>query len=255
MKLRFARLLAISGAIAWPFFSHAAEVQVAVAANFTAPMKEIAAAFERDTGHRALLAFGATGKFYAQIKNGAPFEVFLAADAKTPAKLEDEGAAVAGSRFTYAIGKLVLWSAQPGYVDERGEVLAKGAFRHLAIANPKTAPYGAAAMEVLRRLGLAESLADRLVTGENIAQAYQFVASGNAELGFVALSQVMDDGKLAGGSAWIVPEDYYGEIRQDAAILATGRDNPAAQALVDYLKGDAAAAIIGAYGYGRQSPR
>ncbi|WP_407279130.1 molybdate ABC transporter substrate-binding protein [Aromatoleum evansii] len=229
----------------------AAEVQVAVAANFTAPMHRIAAAFERDTGHKARLAFGASGKFYAQIRNGAPFELFLSADDTTPAKLEEEGAAVAGSRFTYAIGRLVLWSAQAGVVDDKGEVLRRGAFAHLAVANPKTAPYGAAALEVMRKLGVAEALAAKLVTGENIAQTHQFVASGNAELGFVALSQVWDDGRLKGGSAWIVPAGLHAPLRQDAVILARGRDNPAARSLADYLRGAQAAAIIKSYGYGQ----
>ena len=250
MKFRFARLLVAVSCIASVVAAHAAEVHVAVAANFTAPMQKIAAEFERDTGHTALLAFGATGKFYAQIRNGAPFEVFLAADDKTPARLDEEGATVPGSRFTYAIGRLVLWSAQPGVVDDQGEVLGRGDFRHLAVANPKTAPYGAAGMEVLRRLGLADGIAARLVTGENISQTYQFVATGNAELGFVALSQVMADGKLSGGSAWQVPAGLYDPIRQDAVILAAGRDKPAARALADYLRGDKAVAIIKSYGYG-----
>lgn len=229
----------------------AAEVQVAVASNFTAPMQQIAAAFERQTGHEAKLAFGATGKFYAQIRNGAPFAVLLAADAKTPEKLVADGVAVADSRFTYAIGRLVLWSAKPGVIDGGGEVLRHGDFRHLAIANPKTAPYGAAAVEVLERLGVAERVRDRLVTGENIAQTHQFVATGNAELGFVALSQVTQDGKLTGGSAWIVPAELHGEIRQGAVLLAAGRDNPAAHALLDFLRGDEAARILRAYGYDR----
>lgn len=226
------------------------EVQVAVAANFTAPMQRIAADFERDTGHKALLAFGATGKFYAQIRNGAPFEVFLAADAATPARLEEEGATVPGSRFTYAIGRLVLWSARPGFVDDKGEVLERGDFRHLAVANPRTAPYGVAGLEVLRRLGLAERLGNKLVTGENISQTHQFVATGNAELGFLALSQVTADGRLTGGSAWNVPAELYDPIRQDAVLLAAGRDNPAARALAGYLRGAKAIAIIKSYGYG-----
>ena len=228
----------------------AAEVSVAVAANFTAPMQKIAAEFERDTGHKARLAFGASGKFYAQIRNGAPFEVFLSADDTTPSRLEEEGAAVAGSRFTYAIGKLVLWSAQPGVVDDQGAVLKRGAFAHLAVANPKTAPYGAAALQVLRKLGVAEALAPKLVTGENIAQTHQFVASGNAELGFVALSQVWADGRLSGGSAWQVPAELHEPLRQDAVILAAGRDKPVARALAQYLRGPKAVAIIKSYGYG-----
>ena len=229
--------------------SQSAEVQVAVAANFTAPMQKIAAEFEKDTGHKAQLSFGATGKFYAQIKNGAPFEVFLAADDEIPAKLETEGDAVPGSRFTYAIGKLMLWSAQPGYVDDQGAVLKKSQFQHLAIANPKTAPYGAAAMEVLTHLNLLDAVQPKLVTGENIAQAHQFVATGNAQLGFVALSQVMENGKLTGGSGWQVPANLYEPIRQDAVILAKGKDQPAAEALMKYLKGRKATAIIKSYGY------
>jgi molybdate transport system substrate-binding protein len=232
-----------------PLTAIADDVQVAVAANFTAPMQKIAAAFARDTGHRAVLAFGATGKFYAQINNGAPFDVLLAADDSTPARLEDEGSGVAGSRFTYAIGSLVLWSAREGYVDPQGRILADGDFRHLALANPKTAPYGAAALETLERLGLRERLQPRFVQGENIAQAHQFVASGNAELGFVALSQVTEDGRIARGSAWVVPADQHAPIRQDALLLRHGEGNPAAQALLVYLRGDTAAALIRAYGY------
>jgi molybdate transport system substrate-binding protein len=227
----------------------AAEVQVAVAANFTAPMQLIAADFEKATGHKAQLSFGATGKFYAQIKNGAPFDVLLAADDETPARLEKEGAAVAGSRFTYAIGQLALWSVKPGYVDDKGEVLKQGTFAHLAIANPKLAPYGAAAVETLNKLGLLAALQPRFVQGENIAQTFQFVSTGNAELGFVALSQVYADGKLKSGSAWVVPAGLHNPIRQDAVVLARGKDNPAALALMNYLKTKKAQAIIRAYGY------
>jgi molybdate transport system substrate-binding protein len=227
----------------------AADVQVAVAANFTAPMQKIAADFEKVTGHKALLSFGSTGKLYAQIRNGAPFGVLLAADDKTPAKLEQEGLAVGGSRFTYAIGQLALWSAKPGYVDDKGEVLKKGRFAHLAIANPKLAPYGAAAVEALTKMGLLASLEGKFVQGENIAQTYQFTSTGNAELGFVALSQVYADGKLKGGSAWIVPASLHSPIRQDAVVLSQGKDNPAAAALVSFLKSDKARAVIKSYGY------
>jgi molybdate transport system substrate-binding protein len=225
------------------------EVQVAVAANFTAPMKQIAADFEKDTGHKAVAAFGATGKFYAQIKNGAPFEVLLAADDTTPAKLEAEGAAIAGSRFTYATGRLVLWSARPGFVDDKGEMLKKGEFKHVAIANPKLAPYGAAAVEALTALKLIDAVQAKFVQAENIAQAYQFVVTGNAELGFVALSQVMKDGKIGEGSAWVVPANLHQPIRQDVVILANGKGKPAAEALLKYLKGDKAKAVIKSYGY------
>lgn len=225
------------------------EVHVAVAANFSAPMKEIAAAFERESGHKVLATIGATGKFYAQIKNGAPFQVLLAADDETPARLEQEGHAPAGTRFTYAIGKLVLWSPQAGLVDARGEVLSQGSFAHLAIANPKLAPYGAAAMQTLDKLKLSERLAPRLVQGDSIGQAHQFVVSGAAQLGFVALSQVSSGGKLQSGSAWVVPETMYAPLRQDAVLLAPGKDKPAASAFLRYLGSEPARAVIRAYGY------
>ena len=228
---------------------HAEEVQVAVAANFTAPMQQIAVQFEKESGHKALLSFGATGKFYAQISNGAPFEILLAADDETPAKLEKEGLGVAGSRFTYAIGKLVLWSANPDLVDAAGAVLKTGNFKHLALANPKTAPYGAAAMEVMSKLAVLSDLQPRFVQGESIAQAQQFVSTGNAELGFVALSQVFKDGKLASGSMWEVPANLYAPILQDAVLLEKGKGKAAAVALMTYLKGEKAKAIIKSYGY------
>jgi molybdate transport system substrate-binding protein len=225
------------------------EVQVAVAANFTAPIQAIAKDFEKDTGHTLVASFGATGQFYAQIRNGAPFEVFLSADDKTPARLEREGATVNGSRFTYATGTLALWSARPGYVDDKGEVLKRQDYQHLAIANPKAAPYGLAATQVLNKLGLTDATRSRLVEGQSITQAYQFASSANAELGFVALSQVYKDGKLTGGSAWVVPAALHDPIRQDAVILTKGQDSAAAKALVDYLKGPKAAAIIKSFGY------
>jgi molybdate transport system substrate-binding protein len=230
---------------------HAEEVQVAVASNFTAPIQAIASEFEKDTGHKLIAAYGATGQFYTQIKNGAPFEVFLAADDTTPARLESEGDTVKGSRFTYAVGTLALWSAKNDYVDAKGQVLRDNTFQHLSIANPKAAPYGLAATQVLDKLGLTGQVKDKIVEGQNITQAYQFVSTGNAELGFVALSQVFKDGKLASGSAWIVPAELHDPIKQDAVILGKGRDNPAAKALMDYLKGPKAAAIIQTYGYQR----
>ena len=227
----------------------AAEVNVAVAANFTAPMKQIAAEFEKETGHKAVLSYGSSGKFYAQIKNGAPFQLFLSADDEKPATLEKDGLIVSGSRFTYAIGTLVLWSAKPGFVDAKGDVLSKGAFGKIAIANPKLAPYGSAAIEVLTRQGVLAAVTPKFVQGENISQTFQFVSSGNAELGFVALSQVMKDGKISSGSAWIVPAKLHAPIRQDAVLLATGKDNAAARALLVYLKSDKAKKIIRSYGY------
>lgn len=225
------------------------DIQVAAAANFTAPMKEIAAAFEKETGHVVKAAYGSTGKLYAQITNGAPFEALLAADAARPTKLVEEGAAVADSQFTYATGSLALWSSKPDFVDDEGKVLGTDDFNKVAIANPKTAPYGAAAIEVLTGLGLLEQFQPKFVTGESIAQVFQFVSSGNADLGFVALSQIMEKGKITGGSAWIIPGTLHEPIRQDAVALEKGRDKPAVTALMEYLKGDEAQAIIKSFGY------
>jgi molybdate transport system substrate-binding protein len=237
----FIFLLALMGSTA-----HPAEVTVAVAANFAAPMQRIAAAFETDTGHRAKIAVGATGAFYTQIRNGAPFDVLLAADDETPARIEADALAVKGSRFTYAVGRLALWSAKPGVVDDHGEVLEREDLDRIAIANPKLAPYGKAAVETMQKLGVYERLKPRIVQAENIGQAFQFVATGNAPIGFVALSQVVQ----AKGSKWIVPDDLHAPLRQDAVLLAHGKNNEAATALMRYLKGDKARGIIRAYGYG-----
>ena len=236
--------------LAWSFgVVHAQAVQVAVASNFTAPMQKIAAAFEQDSAHRLVLSFGATGRFYAQINNGAPFDVLLAADSDTPERLCRENLAVSASRFHYAQGQLVLWSAQAGMVDPRGDVLRTGTFTHLAIANPRLAPYGTAAMQVLDKMQLQSRLQPRLVQGESITQAYQFVASGNAQLGFVAASQIMADGRLVSGSAWMVPPELYAPLLQDAVLLNKGRDSLGARALLSYLKSDKARTIMRAYGY------
>ncbi|MBN2887615.1 MAG: molybdate ABC transporter substrate-binding protein [Chromatiaceae bacterium] len=231
------------------FAAQAERVQIAVAANFTAPMKEIAEAFAQDSGHEVEAAFGSSGKFYAQIQNGAPFEILLAADAQTPAKLAEEGLALAETAFTYAKGTLVLWSKDAERIQDGPETLRAGQFRKLAIANPRLAPYGAAAMETLEHFNLVETLEPRLVKGDNIAQTYQFAATGNAELGFVALSQVYRDGALVEGSAWTVPADFHGPIQQDAILLKRGSDNAAARALLDYLKGETAREIIRRFGY------
>ncbi|MDR2189545.1 MAG: molybdate ABC transporter substrate-binding protein [Azonexus sp.] len=249
MKHLPALLACLFAALCLTASASAGEVRVAVAANFAAPAQRIAAAFEGATGHRAALAFGATGKFYAQISHGAPFEVLLAADAATPARLAAEGLAVADSRLTYAVGRLALWSAGADVVDDQGKILGRGHFRRLAIANPKTAPYGAAAIETLSRLKLLETVRPKLTQGENIAQTWQFVSTGNAELGFVALSQITQDGKLTGGSVWIVPDDLHAPLRQDAILLAKGKNNAAAAAFMDYLKTPSARAIMGAFGY------
>ncbi len=228
---------------------YAEEVLVAVAANFTAPMQKIAAEFEKDSGHKAVLSFGATGKFYAQIANGAPFEVFLSADDEAPVRLEKEKFAVAGTRFVYAIGRVVLWSSKEGYVDGKGEVLRKGGFQHVALANPKTAPYGAAAMQAMQKMGVLDTLRGKIVQGENIAQAHQFISTGNAELGFVALSQVFKDGRVTSGSVWIVPAGLHEPIRQEAVLLGKGQGKAAATALMSYLKSDKVREIIKSFGY------
>ena len=199
-------------------------------------MQVIAADFEKDTGHQAQLAFGSTGKFYAKIRNGAPFDVLLAADVETPTRLNKEGRAVSGSRFPYAIGQLALWSARPAYVDARGDVLKLGTFRFLAIANPRLAPYGAAAVETLNGLGLLAAIQPCFVQGGNIARTFPFDRTGNAELGFVALSRIVEGGKLKSGSVWIVPASLHRPIRQDAVVLARGKDNPAALELMKYLR-------------------
>ncbi len=230
--------------------SLAEEVQVAVAANFSAPIEEIGKAFNKATGHQLKVSTGASGKFYAQIKNGAPFQVFLSADEEKPIQLEKEGLAIQGTRFTYAIGKLVLWSADPAVVDAKGKVLEKNQFNKIAIANPKTAPYGEAAMEALTALKLKSQIEPKIVMGENISQTYQFVATGNAAVGFVALSQITKDNQLTGGSTWVVPETLYSPINQDAVLLVNGKDSAAARQLLAFLKGDEALKVIKSYGYG-----
>lgn len=227
----------------------AAEVKLAVAANFAAPMKEIAQAFESATGHKLLVTPGATGKFYAQIANGAPFEVFVAADDETPARLEKEGFGVPGTRFTYAIGQLALWSSVPAYVDGAGQVLKTGNFKYLAIANPKVAPYGKAAVQVMQNMGIHAQLEPRIVQGESIAQAHQFIATGNAQLGFVALSQITEEGRVKSGSAWIVPENMHDVLRQDAILLNPGKQSEAARSLLAFMKSEKAKKIIRSYGY------
>ena len=252
MLPRLHRLLALTAALAFTTLARADVVQVAVAANFTAPARALAEVFARTTGHEARLSFGATGAFYTQIKNGAPFDVLLAADDERPARLEKEGDTVPGSRFTYATGQLVLWSAKPGFVDDQGAVLKGGHFGKIAIANPKNAPYGAAAVEAMEKLGLAATLQPKLVTGESIGQTFNFIATGNAELGFVALAQVLEGGKLKSGSMWVVPAQYHAPIIQDAVILNRAASNPAAKAWMELLKTPQSKALIRSYGYEAQ---
>ena len=233
----------------WSVGAGAAEVRVAVAANFSTPMQQIARSFEQTTGHKAILSIGSTGRFYAQIRNGAPLDVFLAADDETPLRIEKEGFGVAGSRFTYARGRLVLWSKQAGRVDGQGEVLRSDAIQRLAVADPKLSPYGAAAVETLTYMGLLNGVRSKIVQAENVAQTYQFVATENASLGFVALSQVFANGQLNQGSAWIVPARMHAPILQDAVLLTRGQTNAAALDLMRYLRSEPAVAVIRAHGY------
>jgi len=226
--------------------SLAAEIRVAAASNFARAMISLASDFEENSGHKVKLVFGSTGKHYAQIHNGAPFDVFFAADIKRPRLLEEQGIAIAGSRFTYAKGKLILWSHMPNYVDSEGEVLRHGSFEHLAIANPNLAPYGRAAREVLKYRGLWEEMKQKVVRGENIGQAFQFVSSGNAELGFVAFSQVKNIDEPIEGSYWEVPQSLYTPIEQQAVLLT---DNEAGRSFISYIKSKPALKIISNHGY------
>lgn len=230
--------------------ANAGEVSAAVAANFTAPVQQIAELFQKETGHTVKFSFGSSGKFYSQIQNGAPFDVFLAADEKNPKLLEQEGLAVKDSRFVYALGKLVLWSAKPGFVDSKGAVLGKEGFNKVAYADPKLAPYGLAAQETLQKMNLWDKVQSKLVTGESITQTYQFAATGNAELAFIALSQITKDGKQSEGSFWLVPADMYNPIKQAAVQLTAAKDKAAAEAFLKYLKSEKAVAIIRSFGYG-----
>jgi molybdate transport system substrate-binding protein len=247
---RLGRVLAAGSLAAVALLAEAGEVTVAAAANFAQPLQRLVQRFEAASGHRVAVSVGSTGKLYSQIVAGAPFDLLLAADPDRPERLEREGLAEPGSRFTYAVGQLVLWSPRPGLVDDQGAVLASDRFQRLALANPRLAPYGEAAMAVLRQRGLAERLAPRLVTGDSIAQAYQFVATGNTEIGFVARSQLQAPGRPVSGSVWLVPQALYPAIRQDAVLLRRGAHNPAAKALLAYLRSREARDLIAAHGYG-----
>ena len=227
-------------------YASAEETTIAVAANFTPAAQDLADAFAKETKHRAVLAFGSTGKLYAQITQGAPFDVFLSADAAHPELAETSGLAVPGTRFTYARGRLALWSAEPGLVDGEGQGLSSAWEGRLALANPKTAPYGAAAEQVLQNLNLDQRLATQIVYGDSISQAHQFVATGAARMGFVALSQIIAD---SSGSRWLVPESFHAPLVQDAVLLTSGANNPAARDFLAFLKGPSGRAIIAAHGY------
>jgi len=242
MNWRFLVVLIATWIISLP--SLATEVHVAVAANFTKPMEQLKQEFEKISKHTVIVSFGSSGQLYSQIKNGAPYEVLLSADRERPEQLITEGEAVADSLFIYAIGKLVLWSKQAHLVDQEGKVLSTGQFQHLAMANPKTAPYGAAAAQVMKKLGVWDALQGKMVQGENITQTYQFVATGSAELGFIALSQYPGS-----GSYWQVPQEWYDPIEQGAVLLKTGVKNNAAKAFMVFLQEPIARAVIQKFGY------
>ena len=242
-----AAIVAVFGLMSAPVC--AGEVRVAVASNFAAPMERIAPLFQQQSGHTVKASFAASGKFYTQIAGGAPFDVFLSADDEIPKRLMQEGLAVAGSRFVYALGTLVLWSAQPGLVDDKARVLRNNSFNKLAIANPGFAPYGMAAKETLEKLIMWNAIQGKLVKGDNVALAYQLVATEQADLAFIALSQVMRDGKVTQGSWWLVPPELHKPIRQSAVLLSGAKDQDAAQAFLIFLKSPKAAAIMRSFGY------
>jgi molybdate transport system substrate-binding protein len=243
--------LSVAVGSGFPLAAHADTVRVAVASNFAQAADSLASAFAAQTGHTAQLSRGSSGQLFAQIHNGAPFDVFLSADTQRPRQLAELGLAVASSQFTYAMGQLVLWSATPGLVDTQGQVLRQSpqGNTRLALANPKLAPYGAAAAQTLESMGLSAQWKPRLVMGENIAQTHQFVATGNAQLGFVALSQVMRGGQFTSGSGWVVPSQAYAPIAQDAILLTSAQHQAAAQAWMAFLKSETAAKTIRSAGY------
>lgn len=227
----------------------AGEVRIAVASNFTLPMNEIISRFETQSGHQVSVSFGSSGSIYAQLINGAPFDAFFSADQSKPIALESAGLSLAGSRFTYAIGRLVLWSSISNLDLEDAAPIRQGTYERLALANPRLAPYGAAALEVLDNFGISESSRARWIQGENIAQTFQFVSSGNADLGFVALSQVTGNGSMRSGSFWLVPQDLYTPIRQDAVLLKSAAQNSAALEFMNFVRSPEISDIMQAYGY------
>jgi molybdate transport system substrate-binding protein len=229
------------------------EALVAVAANFKDVMEVLEERFEQQSGHELEISIGSTGQFYSQVVQGAPFDVFLAADQERPARLEREHRAVPGSRFTYAVGRLALWSPDPGRIgDDGAATLEQGDFRRLAIANPDLAPYGAAVIEVLEALGLEERLRPKIVMGEDIGQAFSLVATGNVELGFVALSYVLAPQNEQPGSRWEIPAELHSPIRQDAVLLSHGAGNAAARALLEFLRSEDTRREIERWGYGTE---
>ncbi|MCI5851969.1 MAG: molybdate ABC transporter substrate-binding protein [Sutterellaceae bacterium] len=251
-KLKKICFVAVSAALcsAFSLSAVAEEIQIAVAANFTAPAKDLAPVFEKQTGHKVKLSFGGTGAFFAQIENGAPFDILLAADAKTPAKIEQKGLGVKGSSFTYALGKLVFWSSDPAKIDSNGNALKEMKFAKCAVADPKLAPYGEASYQTLESFKLLKAYEPKFVTGNNIGKTFQFVKTGNAEVGFVALSQVFKNGKFTSGSGWVIPAKYYRPIRQDAVLLNHGAKSDAAKAFLKFLQSPESNKLKESYGYG-----
>jgi len=245
----------------WPFYflpqlsffpkAHATEIQVAVASNFHNPLKEIIEEFEKKTEHKTLIISGSTGKLYAQILNGAPFHIFLAADSLRPQLLEKNGGAIDGTRISYALGKISLWSPNLNAISGTiKSTLLRKKFSHIAMANPITAPYGKAALQTLKKLGLWNIIQPNVVQGENINQAFQFVFTNNAQLGFVSLAQILDPKIIHKGKQIDVPDEYYEPIKQDAVILANGKFNDGAISLWNFLQSDISKRIIQKYGYG-----
>jgi len=224
-------------------------VHVAVAANFSNTMKSLVKEFEKTSDYQIVLSFGSSGKFYAQIKQGAPYELFFSADQAKPDALEKDGLVIENSRFTYAIGRLAVWSNRPNFANKIKTKLKEGTFNKLAIANPKLAPYGAASLQVLSHLGLTDDTQAKWVRGENVAQAYQFVSSGNADLGFIALSQLLGRNKMQQGSYWLVPRIMHHPIKQDAVLLRSAEKSQGAQVFLDFIHTTKAQNIIAEYGY------
>ncbi len=243
----FVSILLLCGLMSSPV--RAGEVSVAVASNFAAPMERLVPLFQKESGHTLKVSLGASGKLYAQIRNKAPFDVFLSADEEMPKSLMQEGLAVGGTRFVYATGRLMLWSVQPDFVDERGSVLNKGNFNMLAIANPRYSPYGVAAKETLTKLIMWNSIQEKLAKGENVTQTYQLAATEKADLAFIALSQVMRDGKVTAGSWWLVPPEMHKPIQQSAVLLSGAKDQAAAKAFLAFLKSEKARAVMRGFGY------
>ena len=246
MITRLTSLLIVLLALTTSLSVRADSITVAVASNFTAPANDLATAFEKETGHTVRLTFGSSGKLLAQITHGAPFDVFLSADQAKPLKLEDDNLAVSGTRFTYALGTLALWTASDA---PARDILMDGEYSRLALANPRLAPYGEAAMQVLSALDLSEASQPKIVMGENITQTWQFVATGNAEIGFVALSQILKDGEISPGNAWVIPADLYDPVKQDAVLLTRAKDNDVARQWLAFLQSEVGHNVIKGFGY------